>query len=385
MKKLILLLVFALSGFVSKAQNNNVGIGTTNPEATAILDLTSTDKGLLIPRVSLVDVTNATVPINNPATGLLVWNTNATVTGGSGAGFYFYNGSKWDILNLDDISTLADADNDTKIQVEETADEDVIRFDLDGTEYFRMEDYRLAVLNSGYSVVIGKNAGGGSSTGIVQYNVAVGENAMADNGNSSSGDGNVAIGYDALKKNTTGKKNVAIGRGALSFNSTGSNNTAIGASAGNLNFLGSSNSFFGNRSGQSSSGSNNVFLGPFSGSNTSGSNRLYIENSNSSSPLIYGEFDNDLLRINGELNINNAFSFPITDGTANQILQTDGSGNVTWQDQNSTSVFELSGGTLVRPDTAFINLETNDFVFGSPQLDNDGNVVHQSRFFFDKS
>ena len=36
--------------------------------------------------------------------------------------------------------------------------------------------------------------------------------------------------------------------------------------------------------------------------------KLYIENSSSNSPLIYGEFNNDLVRINGTLNINNAFS-----------------------------------------------------------------------------
>jgi len=35
----------------------------------------------------------------------------------------------------------------------------------------------------------------------------------------------------------------------------------------------------------------------------SGSNKLYIENSDSSSPLLYGEFDNDYLKINGDLEV----------------------------------------------------------------------------------
>jgi hypothetical protein len=45
----------------------------------------------------------------------------------------------------------------------------------------------------------------------------------------------------------------------------------------------------------------NVFLGYQSGYNASSSNQLYIENSNSATPLIYGEFDNDLVKIYGTL------------------------------------------------------------------------------------
>ncbi|MEO1715108.1 MAG: hypothetical protein AAFU60_17400, partial [Bacteroidota bacterium] len=44
----------------------------------------------------------------------------------------------------------------------------------------------------------------------------------------------------------------------------------------------------------------------------------------------YGEFNNSLLRVNGTLNINNAFSFPSMDGSANQTLITDGNGMVSW-------------------------------------------------------
>lgn len=72
---------------------NNVGIGTTTPHASALLDLTATDKGILIPRVALVAANNGTTPVNNPATGLLVYNTG---TGGlTPAGFYYWNGTQW--------------------------------------------------------------------------------------------------------------------------------------------------------------------------------------------------------------------------------------------------------------------------------------------------
>jgi hypothetical protein len=49
--------------------------------------------------------------------------------------------------------------------------------------------------------------------------------------------------------------------------------------------------------------SGNIFLGFKAGYNETGDNKLYIENSNSATPLIYGEFDNDILTVNGKLGI----------------------------------------------------------------------------------
>ncbi|KQS26781.1 hypothetical protein ASG33_19705 [Dyadobacter sp. Leaf189] len=64
-----------------------VGINTTTPDPSAALDVQATDKGILIPRVSLQSVSdNTTVP--TPATGLLVYNLNPEVPGGTG---FFYN------------------------------------------------------------------------------------------------------------------------------------------------------------------------------------------------------------------------------------------------------------------------------------------------------
>lgn len=62
------------------AQNNNVGIGTTTPNSTAILDVTSTTKGVLVPRLTTVQRT----AISQPAQGLLVYDTDLEC-------FYYYN------------------------------------------------------------------------------------------------------------------------------------------------------------------------------------------------------------------------------------------------------------------------------------------------------
>lgn len=68
------------------------GIGTTTPEASAKLDVTSSNKGFLPPRVTLTSCTdNTTIP--NPATGLIVYNTGNNV--GLVAGYYYWNGSGW--------------------------------------------------------------------------------------------------------------------------------------------------------------------------------------------------------------------------------------------------------------------------------------------------
>lgn len=65
-----------------------VGIDNPNPHASSILDLTATDKGLLIPRMQTVN-RNAIV---SPADGLLVFDTDLDK-------FMFYNAGQWYALN----------------------------------------------------------------------------------------------------------------------------------------------------------------------------------------------------------------------------------------------------------------------------------------------
>jgi len=67
------------------------GIGTTTPHASAKLDVTSTNKGFLPPRVS-IDSAKDVTSIVNPAEGLLVYNTG---TVGLQAGYYYWNGGSW--------------------------------------------------------------------------------------------------------------------------------------------------------------------------------------------------------------------------------------------------------------------------------------------------
>jgi hypothetical protein len=106
----------------------------------------------------------------------------------------------------------------------------------------------------------------------------------------------------ARLQGTEGPLNAVYGDGAGAIN-TGSFNTFIGINAGYYN-NGSNNTMIGHSAGRNNGiGSGNVFLGRFAGYNEAGSNKLYIDNSSTSAPLIYGEFDNDSVSINGDLNI----------------------------------------------------------------------------------
>ena len=68
------------------------GIGTTTPDASAKLDVSSSNKGFLPPRVTLTSTTDVST-ISSPATGLLVYNTGNNA--GLSAGYYFWNGAVW--------------------------------------------------------------------------------------------------------------------------------------------------------------------------------------------------------------------------------------------------------------------------------------------------
>jgi len=161
-----------------------------------------------------------------------------------------------------------------------------------------------------YNNAFGHYALTNNTTG--QSNVAIGSNAMEDN---QTGTANTAIGNSALYQVTSGNYNVAVGNQALGGgggtsnanvavgykalrSNQFSNNTAIGYQAGSENLYGTGNVFIGYQAAQNLSA-----YGP------TASNKLYIENSNSSTPLIYGDFAADSLVINGDMTITGKVTF----------------------------------------------------------------------------
>jgi len=94
MRKQDIILLIAVMVVSSFTFGQNVGIGTATPDASAKLHLVDANRGLLIPNVAIGNV-GAAAPVTAPATGLLVYNTNAGVVGGDGTGFYYWSGAQW--------------------------------------------------------------------------------------------------------------------------------------------------------------------------------------------------------------------------------------------------------------------------------------------------
>jgi hypothetical protein len=90
------------------------------------------------------------------------------------------------------------------------------------------------------------------------------------------------MGYNSGDSNWSGNYNVLLGRESGSGLTAGSNNVMIGYRTGVY----------------STTGNSNVFLGNYAGYYETGSHRLYIDNTNTTTPMIYGEFDNELIKIN---------------------------------------------------------------------------------------
>ena len=183
---------------------------------------------------------------------------------------------------------------------------------------------RLSLYNATgvtYSVAIGDSSL--YTTATNDFNLAIGARTLA---RATSPTGCVAIGYAAMNASSA-IGNVAIGNasgeaGASSFNTligtnsgkggVTSRNTIIGYDAG-LSIPISDNTFIGYQAGRLNTGSGNVFIGKEAAENETGSNLLYIDNSNTTTPLIGGDFSADTLRVNGDLSIRDAVSGASTD------------------------------------------------------------------------
>ena len=215
-----------------------ISINTDNsaPDASAMVDVKSTTKGVLLPRMSSMERNN----ILSPATGLIVFDLDTE-------SFWFYNGSNWISLNpgLSSSAVFGDADQDTKIELIESAD-DIIDFEIDGTSYFQIINGKIASDNDRFNVYLGAGAGQFDDLTGDNRNVGIGDSSLFLNTtgrfnnaigfksmyhNEAGGRENVANGYKALFNNTTGAGNVAIGFQALDNNITGDNNIAIGWNA----------------------------------------------------------------------------------------------------------------------------------------------------------
>ncbi len=181
-------IAFNASGSVDMIiTGGKAGIGTTSPNAGAILDLNGTGNlsSLLVPRGTTAQ------RAATAANGMIRYNTNL-------AAFEVYANNQWSTVATSATSGATDLNGLS----------DVI---IDATDF---------------SYYIGSSSG--LSAGVATNNTGVGHKALEG---ITTGGSNTAMGYRALDASTIGDSNTAIGAYALYVNATGINNTAIGTSA----------------------------------------------------------------------------------------------------------------------------------------------------------
>lgn len=271
-------MLLLLSALNSVAQSENVGIGTTKPDNSALLDLTSTSKGVLIPRMTLAQRGG----IKSPATGLMVYQIDFFT------GFYFFDGANWKSLYARTVDGAALTSEPTAIKTSTESGWAIggnsglnadINFlgTLDTTSLvFKVNNYRSGLIDYRFGNTYFGYRAGYRSHGF--NSIAIGAYALHD---SNLGLNNIAIGYQSLLNSQTGSDNVALGANALYSNTTGSQNVGIGTQAG-----------------QRSKGDGNIFIGYKAGINEVGDNKLYIDNNSQDVPLIYGDFEKGNVGIN---------------------------------------------------------------------------------------
>jgi hypothetical protein len=203
------------------------------------------------------------------------------------------------------------------------------------------------------NIFTGNESGNSNTTGY--ENTFIGYMAGRYN---TTGYQNVFLGKDAGKGNTTGNDNSFLGYQAGFSTTIGNYNTLLGYRAGYSNTSGSNNTFIGNDAGYSNTtGQGNLFLGYNAGYNETGSNKLYIDNSSTSSPLIYGEFDNNIVTINGKLGIGTktpAYSMELETTGENAVIttkRTDGATNF----MSATASYAQFGAVSNHPVRILVN------------------------------
>ena len=243
---------FAFLTIVVDLCQAQVGVGTATPEQSAVLDVSSSALGFLVPRMTLAQ-RNAIV---SPATGLIIFQTDNT------PGLYYNSGTP---------SAPAWA----------TVGSNAAQWLTNGTSLY----YNGGNIGIGTSTPTAKLQVAGGDANINGLTVGKGTGGIATNS---------AYGYQAIKSNTTGNQNAAFGYQALAANTIGSWNAAFGFSSLNKNISGNSNTAFGfwalseNTAGgntgigagalhMNTTGYNNTAIGYYSASsNQTGNNNIAI-------------------------------------------------------------------------------------------------------------
>jgi hypothetical protein len=215
MKQICLFLLVCLFSITTKTSAQSLAINTdgSTANASALLDVKSTIKGVLIPRMSRTERNT----IASPATGLLIFQ-NAP----DSFGFHYYDGTKWTWIlsnsNADSLAWKTAGNTGTTDANNFIGTRDNIPFNIRvNNQKAGRIDHSLANTFLGYQAANANTSG--------QNNAVYGHQAMLAN---TSGTNNTAFGGLAARDNTTGSQNTTHGYASMVLNTVGQNNTSLG-------------------------------------------------------------------------------------------------------------------------------------------------------------
>ena len=159
-------------------------------------------------------------------------------------------------------------------------------------------------VDGSYNVYMGYHSGNTNASGLC--NVFMGYLS----GEKSSGSYDTYLGQGAGSQNTDGIRNTYVGGqsgiddGKYNTNPlypSGNDNVFLGYRAGAKHWTGNQNVYIGSYAGENKYGDSRIFIGYMAGRNETKDSLLYIAVSSTTSPLIWGNFDKNIVRINGDL------------------------------------------------------------------------------------
>ncbi|HEY3385433.1 MAG TPA: hypothetical protein VGK46_02920, partial [Saprospiraceae bacterium] len=219
--RILFFVCFCVTASLARAQ---VGINEDQslPNAKAMLDIKSSTKGLLIPRMDA----SQRGSIVDPPISLVVYQTDGT------PGIYYYTGIGWvRLADEDGWKMYGNSGTEDGVHFLGTTDDQPLNFKINNVGAGRIDNDDLFLgYEAGLNNTVSYNTGLGvqslMAAGTGAYNTAVGNQALRDN---TDGGGNTALGATTLRSTTTGYMNTAVGFESGHNNTTGSENTSIGS------------------------------------------------------------------------------------------------------------------------------------------------------------
>ena len=289
MKKLNLFLVFLLIS-LNIVSYSQIGVLTNTPDASSALDIVSTTKGLLIPRVTLTSSLSSPSPVTSPATGLLVYNSGANQP----EGFYYWSGSSWVKLEtgtgtITSWELTGNSGTTVGTNFVGTTDDEALAFNTNGVEKLRILSNGQVMIavgyvapysdnmftvnsNSTYVDAINAYTSGGYGVYSRTYGLTTRNYALYGNADgivsvrarslNTSGNGLLATGNNVSASYPTSGSGGALSGGTFGVYSRGKNSdgTGVGAAGNNLSVAtisgGSGGAFKGSKYGIYAKGDN---------------------------------------------------------------------------------------------------------------------------------